>query len=59
MHTKKKDEDEVGKGCLLKMFRCENGPCIDQKFRCNGINDCPLDNSDELDCESNRKWNMM
>lgn len=38
------------------MFRCENGPCIDDKFRCNGINDCPFDTSDELDCHTNRKF---
>lgn len=50
-----KDEDQVGKGCLLNMFRCENGPCIDEQFRCNGYNDCPFDTSDELDCNTNRK----
>lgn len=50
-----KGEEEVGTGCLLNMFRCENGPCIDQRFRCDGINDCPYDTSDELDCHTNRK----
>lgn len=50
-----KDEDVVGTGCLLNMFRCENGPCIDEQKRCDGINDCPLDNSDELDCDTNSK----
>lgn len=52
---RKKGEEEVGKGCLLNMFRCENGPCIDEQFRCNGVNDCPYDTSDELDCYANRK----
>lgn len=37
------------------MFRCENGPCIDGRYRCNGISDCPFDNSDELDCQNNCK----
>lgn len=32
------------------MFRCENGPCIQQSLRCNGHVDCPYDQSDELDC---------
>lgn len=50
-----KGEEVVGKGCLLNMFRCENGPCIDEQFRCNGRNDCPFDTSDELDCQTNRK----
>lgn len=36
------------------MFRCENGPCIDEQLRCNDFVDCPYDSSDELDC-NNRK----
>lgn len=51
----KKGEEEVGKACLLNMFRCENGPCIDKQYRCNGQTDCPFDSSDELDCQTNRK----
>ncbi|XP_037931811.1 basement membrane-specific heparan sulfate proteoglycan core protein [Teleopsis dalmanni] len=38
------------RGCGFNMFRCENGPCIQANLRCNGIVDCPLDISDELDC---------
>lgn len=53
---KKKGEEEVGKACLLNMFRCENGPCIDKQYRCDGRNDCPFDSSDELDCHTNRKF---
>lgn len=47
--------EEEGRACSLNMFRCENGPCIDEKLRCNGINDCPFDMSDELDCERNER----
>lgn len=36
--------------CDRNMFRCENGPCIQQSLRCNGNVDCPYDTSDELDC---------
>lgn len=32
------------------MYRCENGPCVQASLRCNGVVDCPLDISDELDC---------
>lgn len=45
------EEEDEGQACPLNMFRCENGPCIDQTLRCNGIIDCPLDISDELDCD--------
>lgn len=38
------------KACGPLMFRCENGPCIGNALRCNGVVDCPLDISDELDC---------
>ena len=37
--------------CAPNMFHCENGPCISSALHCNGVNDCPYDTSDELDCE--------
>lgn len=40
------------KACAPLMFRCENGQCIRNAQRCNGIVDCPLDISDELDCNA-------
>lgn len=43
-------KDEEGRDCDRNMFRCENGPCILNSLRCNGIVDCPFDTSDELDC---------
>ncbi|XP_017768750.1 PREDICTED: basement membrane-specific heparan sulfate proteoglycan core protein-like isoform X5 [Nicrophorus vespilloides] len=45
------DEDNCPiEACTRDEFRCENGPCISMELRCNGKTDCPLDNSDELDC---------
>lgn len=43
--------DVQGSSCSSDMFWCENGPCIQRSLRCNGITDCPYDNSDELDCQ--------
>lgn len=43
--------DIQGSSCSSDMFWCENGPCIQRSLRCNGITDCPYDNSDELDCQ--------
>lgn len=34
------------------MYRCENDPCIPESQRCNGVIDCPFDESDELNCPS-------
>ena len=42
--------EEVGGACPVNYFRCENGPCIPEEYRCNGRVDCPYDVSDELDC---------
>ena len=47
--------DVQGRDCDRNMFRCENGPCIQESLRCNGIVDCPLDTSDELDCRKSTK----
>ncbi|CAH2223822.1 jg27864, partial [Pararge aegeria aegeria] len=38
------------KGCGRNEWRCENGPCIDVRRRCDGNIDCPKDGSDEFDC---------
>ncbi|CAH2103371.1 unnamed protein product [Euphydryas editha] len=40
----------VNEGCGKSQWRCENGPCIDARLRCNGQTDCPHDGSDEFDC---------
>ncbi|XP_050360629.1 basement membrane-specific heparan sulfate proteoglycan core protein isoform X13 [Nymphalis io] len=37
-------------GCGKNEWRCENGPCIDARRRCDGHIDCPHDDTDELDC---------
>jgi hypothetical protein len=42
--------EEGEKACSYAEFRCENGPCIPRRKRCDGRIDCPLDPSDELDC---------
>lgn len=42
--------EEDKKPCSYAEFRCENGPCIPRRKRCDGKIDCPLDPSDELDC---------
>ncbi|XP_045541991.1 basement membrane-specific heparan sulfate proteoglycan core protein isoform X1 [Papilio machaon] len=42
-------------GCASNQWRCENGPCIDSRRRCDGRVDCPRDSSDELDCPSDRQ----
>lgn len=42
--------EEDKKACSYAEFRCENGPCIPRRKRCDGRIDCPLDPSDELDC---------
>lgn len=45
-----KTKDYEGRNCEPGMFRCENGPCIQESLRCNGRVECPFDQSDELDC---------
>ena len=37
-------------GCNLGEHRCDSGECVDKSFICNGIVDCPNDNSDERNC---------
>jgi len=36
-------------GCGAGQYRCDNGACIDPKWRCNGFDNCG-DNSDEQNC---------
>lgn len=36
-------------GCLSNQFKCNNGLCISETFRCDGYSDCE-DDSDEVGC---------
>lgn len=46
---------ENGRRCSPYEWRCENGPCISTKLRCDGRVDCPYDMSDEFDCPAGSK----
>ena len=35
--------------CTFNQLKCNNGRCIDLKYKCNGITECG-DGSDEIDC---------
>ena len=41
-------------GCESDEFSCDNGNCIDLKWRCDGGNDCG-DDSDEIGCPGNEE----
>lgn len=36
--------------CQPDEWQCDYGTCIERRFRCNGRQDCPRDNSDERNC---------
>lgn len=41
--------DCTSRVCKDSQFHCDNGRCIDQKWICDGDNDC-MDGSDERNC---------
>lgn len=36
-------------GCRQYEFQCSNRRCVDERVKCDGVNDCG-DNSDETQC---------
>ncbi|CAK8676208.1 unnamed protein product [Clavelina lepadiformis] len=36
--------------CFETEFTCWNGSCVNFNDKCNGVKDCPRDNSDEIEC---------
>ena len=36
--------------CAEDQFTCEDGHCLSMDFRCNGVVNCPDDNTDEANC---------
>lgn len=43
--------------CPQNSVHCSNGDCVNQAFKCDGVDDCG-DNSDELDCPANCNFHM-
>ncbi|KAL3889855.1 hypothetical protein ACJMK2_002182 [Sinanodonta woodiana] len=49
--TKPQPEPKVADACPAGKWRCTNGFCINQGWRCDGVKDC-TDNSDEINCKA-------
>ncbi|XP_072041471.1 uncharacterized protein [Amphiura filiformis] len=45
--------------CLEEFFACSyEGPCIEKRFECDGVPDCPLTKKDEIDCACPKEGHM-
>lgn len=43
--------------CPANAVHCSNGACVNQAFKCDGVDDCG-DGSDEIDCPANCNYHM-
>lgn len=43
--------------CPQNSVHCSNGDCVNQAFKCDGVDDCD-DGSDEIDCPANCNFHM-